>query len=343
MGQHVISADVGGTNSRLQLYAGVPPVDGFALLAEAVFPSSDFASLTALVVRFLDKVGFDGVVDAACIAVCGPVENEDRMCGPVLPEQPPTQWNACAADLMAGPLKGRVRKAVLINDFVAVGFGLTALPPKDAEMLHPAAVKPRAPIACIGAGTGLGEVFLTWEASKGRYTAWPSEGGMTPYSPLTEREWDLRQWCVARDGYATVESVVSGPGLRNTFQYLVSTGMADTITAGVAPEGLPRAIAEAGLAKTDPVASEALEVVMRAWASECRQVSLRVMPYGGLYLAGGLAPKLLPAIKEFLVPEFLEGDKLMASVHTEIPLLAVTNESVGLLGAKVRAVMLLDE
>jgi hypothetical protein len=73
---------------------------------------------------FLERAGFDGVVDAACIAVCGPVENEDFMCGPVLPEQPPTTWAACAKDVTTGALEGRVLRACLVNDFIAVGLGI---------------------------------------------------------------------------------------------------------------------------------------------------------------------------------------------------------------------------
>lgn len=187
------------------------------------------------------------------------------------------------------------------------------------------------------------QVFLVWDGGRGQYQACSSEGGMTAFNPQTELDWGLRSFCLAQNSCATVESVVSGPGLRNTFNYLVSTGKPDTISGSVDPENLPRAIAEAALAKTDPVAVEALRVMLEAWAAECRSVSLRIMPFNGLYLAGGLAPKLLPAIQEILVPAFLEGDPLMASVHTRCPLYAVTNESVGLLGAKVRATQLLPK
>jgi glucokinase len=166
---------------------------------------------------------------------------------------------------------------------------------------------------------------------------------MTAFCPQTDQEWALRKFCVAQNGHATVESVVSGPGLRNTFNYLVSTGKHDAISPGISLDDLPQAISTAALAGTDAVAVEALTLMMRAWAAECQSISLRVMPFGGLYLAGGLTPKLISAIRETLVPEFLEGNPLMASIHKRCPLYAVMNESVGLLGAKVRAVQLLSE
>jgi hypothetical protein len=86
--------------------------------------------------------------------------------GPVLPEQPPTQWDARSSDLVTGELKGRVLRAVLVNDFIAIGLGLKALPPDDLVTLHDAPAEPNAPIACVGAGTGLGEVRFA------RTTAW---------------------------------------------------------------------------------------------------------------------------------------------------------------------------
>lgn len=97
---------------------------------------------------------------------------------------------------------------------------------------------------------------------------------------------------------------MSGPGLSNVFKFLVSSGKPDTITAGlVNPDAeLPRAIAEAALAESDPTAEAALTIMLTAWAAECRSIALRVMPFGGLYLGGGLAPKLLPAIKKVEPP-----------------------------------------
>eukprot|EP00038_Savillea_parva_P013092 m.208900 g.208900 ORF g.208900 m.208900 type:complete len:353 (+) comp24299_c0_seq1:404-1462(+) len=351
--RHVLCADIGGTNSRLQLHgsrsdtpasadSGWTHTD-FDLVGERILASDTFTSLGALVKTFLDTIAFEGTVDAACIAVCGPVANEERMCGPVLPEQPPTQWGAKASDVVSGALEGRVLKAVLINDFIGVGLGLTALGPDDVVTLHDVPKVEGAPMACVGAGTGLGEVFLTWEASRKQYKAWSSEGGMTPFNAHSEEEWALRNFCVARNGQATVESVVSGPGLRNTFHYLVSTGQPDNITTNVAPDDVPKVIADAGLARSDPVAVAALDMMLRAWAAELRSVCLRTMPFAGLYLAGGLAPKLLPAIQSTLVPAFLEADPLMASILVTCPLFAVTNDLVGLLGAKVRAVQLLEE
>ena len=296
------------------------------------------------------------------------MKDEDYMCGPVLPEQPPTQWKAKKADLTTAGLNGKILSACLVNDFIAVGLGLTALDKKDIVTLHEDSPPERkAPIACVGPGTGLGEVFLVWQADSshadgGYYNANPSEGGMTEFLPRTAEEWGLRQWLFDRDGYTTVEGVVSGPGIANTYNYLqgkrggasaaelVAAAAATGIGGGGAEAAddavaapLQKVVVERALAATnpDPLCTAALDMVLEAWAAECRSVALRTMPYGGLYLAGGLTPKLLSRIKTVLTAAYRTGDPLMKDVIQTFPLYACLNEHVGLLGARVRAIRML--
>ena len=322
----VLAADVGGTNARLELWeaetAEVRPDQlraGFA----RTYASRDFGSLRELVVRFLRDAGLldqRGAVDAACIAVCGPVEGERRMAGPVLPEQPPTQWGACADDVVGDVLHGVVLSACLINDFVAVGFGVPWLPPADVVPLHSPGGDPAGGgvISVIGAGTGLGQCFLT-PGGPGGYMAHPSEGGMAEFHPRTALEGQLRQFLIARDGYCCVESVVSGPGLANVFTFLSGRGDAPHEGMGTPRAELPKYVLDRALAGDDPLCGEAVGMVVQAWAAECRGIALRTMCAGGLFLGGGLAPKLLPFLKRELADAYAHGDPLMGEVPPPAP------------------------
>jgi len=159
-------------------------------------------------------------IACAVIAICGPVEGEDRAVGPELDHQPPSRWHACASADLVGRFPGVIRSARLLNDFVAVGYALPALSPSDWVALHTPAGTPSVtagPVACVGAGTGLGQVYATPLPAAGggllAYAVFASEGGMAELTARSEEEWRLREWLRARDGHVTVESLVSGPGV----------------------------------------------------------------------------------------------------------------------------------
>lgn len=345
----LLSADIGGTNARLQLWHSAlpnPAHEDFTLVHGKVFPSKDFKSLGRVVEAFLRDCGipvpYGGEsIDAACIAVCGPVENEDRMCGPVLPEQPPTQWNAQKSDLLTGSLKGVILRAVLINDFIGVGLGLTVLDrSKEMETLHDAPRNPEGPIACIGAGTGLGAVYLTYNPAHKHHVAWASEGGMTEFCARSEEEWQLRQYLFQRDGHVTVEGVVSGPGIANAYRFLLH--QRGEAAPEQSEEKLERWVVAQALSGADETCGHAVDVMVRAWAAKCRDVALTHLPSGGLYVAGGMAPRLLPRLRTVMAQAY-GADPVMGALIRTFPLYAVLNDDVGLLGARVRAFYLAQE
>lgn len=337
----VIASDIGGTNARMQLWeAAAEP----QLRFEKRYDPKDFGSLEELLRRFCADAGA-ARVECACVGIPGPVEEERFMTGPVLPEQNATSWksDARAVEQALGDLVGRV---VLLNDFVAVGLGLTALGPDDYVTLHDAPKKPRQPIACVGAGTGLGEVLLTWD-SAGYYSAWPSEGGMADFNAHSEEEWRLRQWLYknhdvdeypGEGGVVTVEAVVSGPGLANVYKWLLSEqgeGTAPAVDVSLPSDELPGQIAAAAEAG-DGLCARAVDVMLTAYAREVRRKACDAMPYGGMFVAGGVAPKLLPRIREIFPREFL-NDPVNRCMLEAFPLYLVTNEQLGLLGVRVRA------
>jgi glucokinase len=346
----IICGDVGGTHARLQLWSETEKRTPLLLLLDRRYASRDFDSLTALVARFVsDTVPcLDAAtpIDATVIAICGPVENERRSAGPVLPEQGPTGWGADAAQLEID--LPRCRRCRLINDFVAVGYGIPALEEEDVMELHSAAGADgeaeggRGLIAAVGAGTGLGAVFLTWHNGDGEsfYCAHPSEGGMSAFTARTDEEWQLREWLRQRDGGAepTVESVVSGPGLSAAFEFVRRS------CTSAAPFSEPAAIAAHALATPpDKTARRALDLWLGALGGHLRATALHLLPRGGLYITGGIAPQLAAHLRTVLPDLYVQKHSVMGAFVATFPLRLVLNADVGLLGARIRAERLLRE
>jgi glucokinase len=368
---YLLHGDIGGTNARLQLrLIGGDGKPNKVCTCDRRYASSQFTGLEGLVRTFLGDAGlslpadaslasgepYEGdMVAACCIALCGPIADEQRSSGPVLPEQGPTGWGANVQRDVLERLGKVVKRAVLINDCVATGLGLTAVDAADITCLHTPPGGPTlppmqgAPMAAVVVGTGLGAVFLTnVDAADGRseYAAHPSEGGMTEFQALDEQQWALRSFLLARDGHATVEGVVSGPGLVNVHAFLLKEG---GVTRDTDVQRDPADIASRGLAfSADAVketceaklCSQAIDMWLAVLGAELRQSALRFMPSGGLFVAGGIPPKLQPRLSEKLPQHYL-ADKLMGELIGTVPLFLVDNDDLGLLGARVRAQRLL--
>lgn len=217
------------------------------------------------------------------MAICGPVEGENLSNGPDLPEQGPTGWRANAHEHVEVVLGAVIRRCVLVNDFVAVGFGLTVVDDSDVVTLHSAPVESGGVIGCVGAGTGLGEVFLTsrmTDTGAHEYTAHSSEGGMCEFHAHCETEWLFRRWLLDHRTHATVEGLVSGPGLANAYEFLVDRqANAEAARAADPVLSLPREEQPATIASRmtqgDELAMEAVDVV---WISFSFVFSLPFSP-----------------------------------------------------------------
>lgn len=183
---------------------------------------------------------------------------------------------------------------------------------------------------------------------------------MTAYTPQCAVEWNLREYLFRRDGYVTVESVVSGPGLRNVYEYLTSERerLKNTpCSTNTSPPPLPshpptskqlkkttppiqHCITQQALTGNDPLCTRTVDIVLRNYGAVARAMALRWLPRGGMYLAGGIAPKLVERLS--VLTDVYLGDALMGDLVASFPLYLCVNESLGLLGARVRAVRLLD-
>jgi glucokinase len=316
----VLAADIGGTNARLAII----DIDDerVRVVREQRFPSASFPSLASVVHRFLD--GDSSRPSEACFAVPCPVE--DGVCvGTNL------SWTIDARTLSA---QTGIDHTTLINDLHAVGEGLQRLQPEDLVELQSGEPAPHGVRAVIGAGTGLGQAFLVWNGDG--YRVHDSEGGHASFSPMNAAEWRLRRALGVKFGHVSRERVVSGPGLVNIYRHLATSGW-DVEQAHVRTEMLdgdpPAVIARHALAGTDPLCWRALDMFVAAYGAQAGNLALTVMARGGVYVAGGIAPQILPKLREgTFITAFLAKGRL-TSVLARIPVQVIINPRVGLLGA----------
>ncbi len=300
----VLAGDIGGTHARLAL---VETGNRLRVLAEASYPSQDAPGLAPLVERFL--AGKTPRPTRACFAVAGPVVGGEARATNLA-------WVVNAAAL-SGQLG--IRHLRLINDFEAAGYGVLQLDGPDLATLQQGIAVDRGPIAVIGAGTGLGEGFLFWEVD--RYRAHPSEGGHVSFAAETPRQATLGAFLAQRYGRVSYERVLSGPGLASVYEF-VSGRVED-----------PAAISERGLAGTDPHAVEALDLFAAVYGAQAGNLALTVLATGGVYLCGGIAPRLIAKLGDGTFINAFNGKGRLAPVMARMPVRVVMSPDVGLLGA----------
>lgn len=300
----IIAGDIGGTKTLLQLIE----LEGAAqnVVAERRFASGDYRTFDDLLRDFLGTPG--APVDAACFAVAGPVlENRAEVTN--------LTWLMETAALQSAFTIPRV---ALINDFYAVALGVPFLADADMVTLNEGTQNLTAPIAILGAGTGLGEAMLFWTGT--RWEVVPSEGGHADFGPQDELQARLFLWLHAKYGHVSWERVASGMGLANIYAFL---GGGETSAAHIGE------LAGSG----DALALQAFDIFVDIYAAEAGNMALRVLSRGGVYLAGGIAAKNIGHFADGrFMAAFLRKGRF-TDVMAAMPVRLITNERVGLLGA----------
>jgi glucokinase len=329
----VLAGDIGGTKSNLGIFAvteGMP-----RLLRGETYPSADYASLDALLREFLGDDARE--IRAACFGVPGLVI-ENRASVTNLP------WvldGGAISSLVGG------HSVVLINDLVATAEGVPLLAPDELAVLHPGGpgAAGSGNLALIAAGTGLGMALLPRTASG--WMPVPSEGGHMDFAPRNEEETGLLFYLRELFGdHVSIERVVSGPGLFNIYRYLRDrAGHAESPEMGEALEtedDPTRAIGEAALSEApDPLASRAVGLFISAYGAVAGNLALVGTATGGLYVGGGIAPKLLPRLQDGnFLRAFLNKGRFREFLET-VPVRVILNERAALLGAAHHAAALL--
>lgn len=313
----VLTGDIGGTNTRLAL-ADVA-INRVRLREVERFRNAEAHTLDDLLRRFLEGKARP---QAACLAVAGPTDGRRVKLTNL-------DWvidsEAIAADT-------GIAKVRLINDFAAVGYGLAVLEERGRVVLQPGEPVELAPRLALGAGTGLGVVQTAW--FEGRYRTIASEGGHISFAPTDPQQDRLLAFLRAIHGRVSVERILSGPGIVQLYRFCWQ----DAELPDPAPTRTAEQITDAALSGEDPVAVTALRLFCRILGQTAGDLALIAQCLGGVYLAGGIAPKILPILKQ---EDFLAGfrDKGRFSTWMQrVPVYVVLDEDVGLKGAALAAV-----
>ena len=262
-------------------------------------------------------------IDAACFGVAGPVIGDTA-------ELTNVPWRVEARAIAARFGFARVD---LLNDLQAMAYGVTVLQPSELHVLQAGESRPDGNVGLLAAGTGLGEALL--HNVGGRLIPSPSEGGHADFAARNEREISLLRRLIARFGRAQVEDVVSGPGLRNIHD-VTHTGACRGV-ADLESRDAPAAIAAAALEHRCDGCVEALEMFVEAYGAEAGNLALRAVSTGGLFVGGGIAPKILPAMSDGRFIRAFREKAPFESLLAAMPVKVILNPETGLLGAAVYA------
>ncbi len=316
----ILAGDIGGTNARLAYFQ--PSNGHLQLVSERVFPSRAHKELGEIAVQFVEESGT--LPDVACFGIAGPVRH-----GRVETSNLP--WVVEQSQLAK---QLHVPATLLINDLEASAWGVGALAESDLVPLNHAIERPIGNQAVIAPGTGLGEAGLFWDGS--RHHVFACEGGHTDFAPRDDVQIDLLRFLRARFGHVSYERVLSGPGLVNVYEFLRSSGRTpepENLRKEIDGGDAAAAISRAALDGTCQLAAESLDLWISVYGAETSNLALKTMATGGLFLAGGISPKILPRLQGSLfMQSFLDKGRLRPLVES-IPVCVVMNDKAGLLGA----------
>jgi glucokinase len=335
----LLAADVGGTKTLLGLFARAP--ERPRRIEAGEFITLDYDDLAPMIREFLKASGVEArAIEAATFGVAGAVTDQVARLTNV-----PWVVDAAAITPAAG-----LRRVHILNDLEAMAHSVAVLEPSELAILQQGVAQPGGNAAVIAAGTGLGEAFL--HNVEGRFIPGASEGGHADWGARTPREIEMLATLTRVYGRCSVEHVLCGPGLVNIYQFTHdSFGNRDYLTpaafvpsracVGIGaigdPADLPAAISQAALEKRCPRCVESLEMFVAAYGAEAGNLALRTVATAGVYIGGGIAPKILPALESgSFVDAFRSKEPLSAFVAT-IPIAVILNSEAGLLGAAVHA------
>ncbi len=368
----ILAGDIGGTNARLVLYEtdatsdfkDVKAFKNHHIVAQRNFKNDDFKSFSDVLLAFLAINGVsDKPINTCCFAVAGPVINNRINF---------TNRDGWIIDRATIETDFQIQRVELVNDFVAAGHGVLSLTEDELVTLQPGKSRPDAPKALVGAGTGLGECYLARSPGAEFASAFPTEGGHVEFAPRSQIEEELLTFLQHRFAkhHATVESepigfqdpnlnigeertrvsverVLSGPGLENIYEFLRFKYPEDV------DESLDAQYNDStergrfiGMKQYNyGLFRRALEIMFGIYGSEVGNVALKYLPYGGLYIAGGIAPKNVELMKDnnsLFMHRFLRKGR-MSSIMTGFPVHVVMKEDLGLRGAHIVASRLVNE
>ncbi|HEY8716262.1 MAG TPA: glucokinase [Candidatus Acidoferrum sp.] len=326
----ILAGDVGGTKCNLALFS---EKDGkLTPVFKQRFASKEFAQFDRIVKEFSRQAApylAEGRIDAAGFGVAGPVI-KNRVRATNLP------WVVDTENLVS---ELKVKKVVVLNDLGATGHSVEHLPPEDFCVLNPGKYEHGGTKALIAAGTGLGQSFLVWDG--GRYQVVPSEGGHSDFAPHNELQIELLRFMRRRYPQVSWELILSGRGFRTLHEFLapdVRHAPFEDPDADPAP-----VITRQGLDKSCPVCVETLNLWAAIYGAEAGNLALKVLALGGIFVAGGIAVKILEKMKDGTFFQAFQDKWKFESLMNNIPVAVILNESAPLIGAAYEALAALEK
>jgi glucokinase len=318
----LLAGDIGATKTLIGLFAPAPtrpePV------AVRVFATQEHESLEAILELFLgDQPGGRVPVQAASFGVAGPiVEQVARLTN--------VPWHVDAA---AVARRFAFPRVTLLNDLQAMAYSVPVLQARELVVLQQGRQVATGNAALIAAGTGLGEALL--HNIEGRFIPSPTEGGHADFAPRNRQEIGLLEYLLQRNARADYESVLSGPGIVNVYRYVHEGDCAECATDD--PARLPSLISRAALEARCPRCVETLRLFGAVYGAEAGNLALRSVASAGLFVGGGIAPKILPVIESGVFMEAFLDKAPMDTFVSLVPVSVILNDRAGLLGAAVHA------
>ena len=319
----ILAGDVGGTKVDLALYDFTNGKLNYA--RDKIYRARDHSGLETIVKEFLaaDKV------TAACFGVPGPVR-DGRLRLTNLP------WTLDSRELSASL---SIQHVFLINDLEANGYGVAELADGQIFTLNEGDTSQIGNRALLAAGTGLGECFLVWNGH--RHTPYPSEGGHADYAPRNEDEIDLLRFLKQKyDGRISTERVVSGQGLTNIYEFLREVrGMDEPakLAERMAVEDPNAVITELALTAKSEICVKALDMFVSAYGAEAGNLALKILSAGGLYVGGGIAPRILEKLKDGTFMKAFTDKGRLSQLLVNMPVRVILESRAALLGAAAYA------
>lgn len=318
----LLAGDVGGTKTLLGLFQRAPgrPVP----VQMRAYPTNEFRSFTEILQAFGREVRAPNPIEAGAIGVAGPVVNERASLTNVafdIAAEEITAWCGTA-------------RAALLNDLQAMANSVEVLTSDELIDLQAGEPRPDGNAVVIAAGTGLGASFL--HRVNGRLRPMPAEAGHADFAARTDREIELLQMLRSIYGRAEVEGVLCGPGLLN-LHHFTHDGAPCPALAGAFPGSEAAAISQAAMSNACPHCVEALDLFVSAYGSEAGNLALRGLATAGVYVGGGIAPKILPLLQRGGFIKAFRDKPPMDELLARIPVKVILNPEAGVLGAAVFA------
>ncbi len=324
----ILAGDIGGTKTNLAYFT----TDGSKLRPELVksYRSQDFGSLNEVLQRLLSE--HPAEITAAAFGIAGPiVDGRSTLTN--------LGWQVDSREVST---LLKLSTIGLINDLEATAYGTLRLSEDEKLVLNAGIPQRHAPIAVIAAGTGLGEGGLIWDGE--RYRTIPSEGGHTEFGPRNELEIELLRFLLKKYSRVSYERIVAGPGIVNLYEFFRSKSdyaeplwLKEKMTTG----DPSAAISQAGMEASDPVCVEVVKLFASLYGAEAGNLALKILGTGGVYVGGGIAPKIISAIKQHFMDGFTTKGRY-SSLMKQMPVCVILNDKTALMGAAHYALVMND-